>query len=158
MHVNSAVGKLVAIEFDDALKQISVGAHIVDDTAWQKCAEGVYTGFSIGGQYVKAWKDGDYTRFTANPAEISVVDNPCVPGAPFTAVKADGQIEIRKFAMTKEELSKVGAKHSAETKAHHQAINKCLSKIAAAAADAQDYIDALMKDEDAGMAAWAQVH
>ena len=157
MHEPSAIGKLVALSFDDELKQIYVGAKIVDDTAWQKCAEGVYTGFSIGGQYVKAWKDGEYTRFTANPAEISVVDNPCVPGAHFTAVKADGQIEIRKFAMTKEDLSKVGAKHSAETKAHHQAINKCLSKIAAAASDAQDHIDALMKDEDAAMAAWALI-
>src|SRR5258707_338505 len=54
MHVNSAVGKLVAIEFDDALKQISVGGRIVDDAAWQKCAQGVYTGFSIGRQYVEA--------------------------------------------------------------------------------------------------------
>jgi hypothetical protein len=58
---------------------------------------GVYTGFSIGGAYVKSWKDGEYVRFTANPVEISVVDNPCVPGAHFTAVKADGTCEVRKF-------------------------------------------------------------
>jgi hypothetical protein len=159
MHEPSAVGKLVALDFDDSLKQIYVGAKIVDAVAWQKCSEGVYTGFSIGGQYVKAWKDGEYVRFTANPAEISVVDNPCVPGAHFTAVKADGQIEIRKFAMSKEELGKVGAKHSAETRAHHEAINKCLGKMAEALTDAQDHIDALMKDEGgAEMAARAQVH
>ena len=58
---------------------------------------GVYTGFSIGGAYVNAWKDGEFVRFTANPVEISVVDNPCVPGAHFTAVKADGTCEVRKF-------------------------------------------------------------
>ena len=231
MHEPSAVGKLVALNFDDELKQIYVGAKIVDPTAWQKCMEGVYTGFSIGGQYVKAWKDGEYIRFTANPAEISVVDNPCVPGAHFTAVKADGQVEIRKFvrpvrkdlgtvsalayilqcasslqmdssaeaategddstlpdqlkawvnegvailaSMTQEELGelaagvksmrgrmgKVGAKHSAETKAHHDAINKGLGKIAKAATDAQDHCAALADKDDGGaaMAAWAHVH
>ena len=98
MHAPSAVGKLVAIDFDDELKQIRVGARIVDGTAWQKCAAGVYTGFSIGGAYVKTWKDGESLRFTANPVEISVVDNPCVPGAHFTAVKADGTCEVRKFS------------------------------------------------------------
>ena len=97
MHEPSAVGKLVAIDFDDQLKQVRVGAKIVDDIAWQKCTLGVYTGFSIGGAYVKAWKDGEFTRFTANPVEISVVDNPCVPGAHFTTIKTDGTSEIRKF-------------------------------------------------------------
>lgn len=98
MHEPSAVGKLVDLTFDDDLKQIRVAAKIVDDAAWKKCAEGVYTGFSIGGRYAKAWKDGEFTRFTAIPAEISVVDNPCVPTAHFTAVKADGTFEVRKFA------------------------------------------------------------
>lgn len=97
MHEPSAVGKLVAIAFDDDLKQIRVGARIVDSVAWQKCMLGVYTGFSIGGAYVNSWKDGEFVRFTANPVEISVVDNPCVPGAHFTAVKADGTCEVRKF-------------------------------------------------------------
>src|SRR6476469_7565494 len=97
MHEPSAVGKLVAISFDDDLKQIRVGARIVDSVAWQKCMLGVYTGFSIGGAYVQSWKDGEYVRFTANTVEISVVANPCVPGAHFTAVKADGTCEVRKF-------------------------------------------------------------
>ncbi len=160
MHEPSAVGKLVALEFNDDLKQICVGAKIIDDLAWQKCTEGVYTGFSIGGQYVKAWKDGECVRFTANPAEISVVDNPCVSGAHFTAVKADGQIEIRKFAMTKEDLSKVGARHSAETRAHHDAIHKYLGKIAQAAADAQDHCAALADKDESGAQRYtrAQVH
>lgn len=100
MHAPSAVGKLVALEFDDQLKQIRVGAKIVDATAWQKCTLGVYTGFSIGGSYVKTWSDGQFTRFTASPVEISVVDNPCVPGAHFTAIKTDGTTELRKFQST----------------------------------------------------------
>ena len=97
MHAPSAVGKLVALEFDDQLKQIRVGAKIVDAAAWQKCTLGVYTGFSIGGSYVKTWSDGQFTRFTACPVEISVVDNPSVPGAHFTAIKTDGTTELRKF-------------------------------------------------------------
>ncbi|HEV7674920.1 MAG TPA: hypothetical protein VGQ12_10350 [Candidatus Angelobacter sp.] len=107
MHEPSAVGKLVAIAFDDDVKQIRVGARIVDSVAWQKCMLGVYTGFSIGGAYVKAWKDGEYVRFTASPVEISVVDNPCVPGAHFTAVKADGTFEVRKFSHSASETKKI---------------------------------------------------
>src|SRR5258708_4515306 len=107
MHEPSAVGKLVAIAFDDDVKQIRVGARIVDSVAWQKCMLGVYTGFSIGGAYVKAWKDGEYVRFTASPVEISVVDNPCVPGAHFTAVKADGTCEVRKFSPSASEMKKI---------------------------------------------------
>jgi hypothetical protein len=107
MHEPSAVGKLVAIAFDDDVKQIRVGARIVDSVAWQKCMLGVYTGFSIGGAYVKAWKDGEYVRFTASPVEISVVDNPCVPGAHFTAVKADGTFEVRKFSHSASDMKKI---------------------------------------------------
>jgi hypothetical protein len=99
MHRSSAVGKVVDLQFDDDHKTIAVGAKIVDDTAWQKCVEGVYTGFSIGGRYVNIWSDGEFLRFTAQPVEISVVDNPAVPNAHFTAIKTDGTTEVRKFAM-----------------------------------------------------------
>jgi uncharacterized small protein (DUF1192 family) len=166
MHESSAVGKLIEIGFDDELKEVRVGAKIIDDEAWQKCIQGVYTGFSIGGTYVKAWKDGEYTRYTAKPVEISVVDNPCNPGAHFTAVKADGSWEVRKFAANlepapkllirrggrkgeRENMEKVGAKHSAETRAHHEALNQCVNKIAQACADAQDHVEALLGKDDA---------
>ncbi|HEU5233565.1 MAG TPA: hypothetical protein VFU50_11935 [Terriglobales bacterium] len=98
MHRSSAVGKLVNLEFNDEKKTIAVRARIVDDVAWLKCVEGVYTGFSIGGRYVQMWPDGEFLRFTAQPAEISVVDNPAVPNAHFTAIKDDGSVEVRKFA------------------------------------------------------------
>jgi hypothetical protein len=103
MHQSSAVGKLVDLEFDDEQKTIAVGAKIVDDDAWQKCVEGVYTGFSIGGRYVNLWPDGEFMRFTAQPVEISVVDNPAVPNAHFTAIKRDGSWEVRKFVASGQE-------------------------------------------------------
>ncbi len=148
MHEPSAVGKLVAIAFDDDLKQIRVGARIVDSVAWQKCMLGVYTGFSIGGAYVKSWKDGEYVRFTANPVEISVVDNPCMPGAHFTAVKADGTCEVRKFtaAAGTYQALKIGARHSKATRAHLDAIKACMDKMAQSHQEAETHMDALLDD------------
>jgi hypothetical protein len=97
MHDNRAAGKVTALEFDDAAREIRITARIVDDDAWKKCEEGVYTGFSHGGEYVKVWADGAFRRYTAKPNEISLVDNPCNPEAHFEYVKADGTIELRKF-------------------------------------------------------------
>ena len=97
MHANKAAGKVVALEYDDAAKRIVVAAKIVDDDAWEKCQEGVYTGFSQGGEYVKVWQDGQHHRYTARPSEISLVDNPCNPEAHFEYVKGDGSVEVRKF-------------------------------------------------------------
>ena len=158
MHAPSAVGKLVAIDFDDDLKQVRVGARIVDSTAWQKCMQGVYTGFSIGGAYVKAWKDGEYVRFTAKPVEISVVDNPCVPGAHFTAVKADGSFEVRKFnanarALANAHILKIGARHSKETLSHLAAIKACMDQIAQSNQDAAAHMDTLLDTGDGSPAA-----
>jgi hypothetical protein len=152
MHAPSAVGKLVDIAFDDDMKQIRVGARIVDDVAWQKCMLGVYTGFSIGGAYVDAWKDGEYLRFTANPVEISVVDNPCVPGAHFTAVKADGSCEVRKFTRANvrtDQTLKIGARHSKATMAHLDAIKSCMDKMAQNHEEAATHMDALLDTSDA---------
>lgn len=97
-HSTVAAGKLIGIGFDDENKKIPVAAKIVDDNEWKKVQEGVYTGFSIGGKYVKKWTDGNVTRYTANPSEVSIVDNPCMHGAQFTMVKEDGSMELRKFA------------------------------------------------------------
>jgi hypothetical protein len=100
MHGKVAAGKLIAYQPDDAEKVIDIGTKVVDDAEWLKVEEGVYTGFSIGGEYVKRWKDPNdptLTRYIANPVEISLVDNPCVPTATFSMVKADGVIEERAF-------------------------------------------------------------
>jgi hypothetical protein len=99
MHGRVAAGKLTDISFDDGAKRILVAAKIVDEDEWLKVTEGVYTGFSQGGRYIKRWPDRDtgLTRFTAEPTEISLVDLPCLPGATFEVVK-DGVVEKRAFA------------------------------------------------------------
>jgi uncharacterized protein (DUF1330 family) len=80
MHGKVAAGKLVSIEFDDDAKAIDVDAKIVDDNEWNNVFEGIHTGFSIGGSYVgEKWPDPvnkSAMRYTANPAEISLVDRP----------------------------------------------------------------------------------
>lgn len=90
MHGPVSAGVLTAIEFNDAAKAIEFCAHVVDDDSWRKVEAGAYTGFSPGGRYLKRWKDGDNHRYIAAPAEISLVDLPCIPSATFTMVKADG--------------------------------------------------------------------
>jgi hypothetical protein len=99
MHGRIAAGKLTGIDFDDEGKRIVVAAKIVDDDEWRKVTEGVYTGFSQGGRYVKRWPDPDSSlvRYTAEPHEISLVDLPCLPDATFEVVK-DGVVEKRAFA------------------------------------------------------------
>ena len=99
MHGSVAAGKLTDIAFDDDAKRVTVCAKIVDDDEWRKVQEGVYTGFSQGGRYVKRWADPDsgLTRYTAEPHEISLVDLPCVPDATFDVIKG-GVVERRGFA------------------------------------------------------------
>ena len=97
MHGNVAAGKLVDIMFDDHEQAIDVAAKIVDDNEWRKVLEGTYTGFSIGGRYLKRWPDvvggKSVTRYTATPTEISIVDAPCIPTAKFFDIqKADGTL------------------------------------------------------------------
>jgi hypothetical protein len=93
MHSNVAVGKVTELNFNDDEHAIDVVAKVVDDNEWDKVLEGVYTGFSIGGSYQKRWKDGDQTRYTADPSEISLVDRPCCQTATFFDVqKADGSL------------------------------------------------------------------
>jgi hypothetical protein len=100
MHANVAAGKLIEIAFNDEAKRIEICGKVVDDDEWQKVEEGVYTGFSQGGRYLKRWPDPDepsLTRYTAEPLEVSLVDHPCLPEAMFAVVKADGSTELRKF-------------------------------------------------------------
>lgn len=97
MHGSVAAGKFTDMVFEDADKAIDACAKVVDDAEWAKVEQGVYTGFSIGGKYEKRWKDGDLMRYTAAPVEVSLVDNPCIPSATFSMIKADGSTELRKF-------------------------------------------------------------
>jgi hypothetical protein len=124
MHGNVAAGKLIDIAFNDAQKRIEICGKVVDDAEWQKVEEGVYTGFSQGGRYLKRWPDPsapELVRYTAEPLEISLVDHPCLPEATFTVVKADGSTELRKFRTGFDvgpgALDKIGARHSKVDKA-----------------------------------------
>jgi hypothetical protein len=104
MHGKIAAGKLTDMAFDDEGKRVVVAAKIVDDDEWRKVQEGVYTGFSQGGRYVKRWPDEEtgLVRYTAEPQEISLVDLPCLPDATFEVVK-DGVVEKRSFAAAERE-------------------------------------------------------
>lgn len=108
MHGKEAVGKVIEIAFDDVNKVIS-GCVEVNEQTVQEAEKGILNGFSIGGSYVKKWAcpvHKGMTRFTPAIAELSVVDNPCVPNAVFDAIKdaefavvgADGAEVMRKFA------------------------------------------------------------
>lgn len=109
MHQLSAVGKCLGFEFKDRDREIHMTFKVVDDDAWKKVDEGVYTGFSQGGRKV-----GDQSpdpvykgcmRYVADPSEVSLVDNPCLGVAHFTYVKADSTVEIRKFQRVEESVA-----------------------------------------------------
>lgn len=100
MHGAIAAGKLSRLSFDDKAKRIEAVGKVVDEAEWAKVVEGVYTGFSIGGHYVERWPDDErpeLTRYTAEPTEVSLVDNPCIPSATFSLIKTDGSVEQHKF-------------------------------------------------------------
>jgi hypothetical protein len=104
MHGKVAAGKLTTINFNDEAKQIEICSKVVDDNEWNKVEQGIYTGFSQGGAYVKRWKDGDVQKYTADPSEISLVDLPCLADATFEMIKADGATELRKFVTVEVEI------------------------------------------------------
>ena len=91
MHQPIAAGKVVQFDFLDAEKAIDICSHVVDSEEVKKVKAGVYTGYSVGGKYLKRWPDqkGQLVRYTADPMEISLVDTPAVPTAKFTLFKAD---------------------------------------------------------------------
>jgi hypothetical protein len=95
MHQLKAAGRGILMEFRDEDKEIFMGFKVVDDAAWTKVVEKVYTGFSQGGEYVDGPDvDGFYT---ARPSEISLVDNPCLGVAHYSLIRADGAVEMVKI-------------------------------------------------------------
>ncbi len=150
MHSRIAAGKLTDIAFDDEGKRILVAAKIVDDDEWQKVVEGVYTGFSQGGRYVKRWNDPDtgMTRYTADPTEISIVDVPCLPGATFDVVK-DGIVEKRAFAAPtnkQESPAPAPAAPPPPPEAPQGSSSQALAKAALALASAADKLEKAIEE------------
>jgi hypothetical protein len=118
MHQAQVAGKLTDIQFNDDEKAIDVCSKIVDDNEWQKVLEGCYTGFSVGGKYAKRWnvKEGDKTikKYTADPSEVSIVDNPCVTSATFMLTKADGTEQEIMFKSVQTETSEQTTEETTE--------------------------------------------
>jgi hypothetical protein len=111
MHQLQVAGKAIEpIRYNDEEKQIEMTFKVVDDDAWKKVEERVFTGFSQGGKKVGEMRPDPVfkrcMRYVANPAEISLVDNPCLPDARFAYVKSDGAggffVEMRKFLKIEE--------------------------------------------------------
>lgn len=84
MHQMSAVGKTMNTKVDD--KGTYIEGKVVDDNAWKKVKEGVYTGFSIGGRVLEQVKN---RIKSIRLSEISLVDRPANPEAVFAMVKMD---------------------------------------------------------------------
>lgn len=106
MHQLEIAGHGTDIVFNDEQKRIEICTKISNPKAVQQIKDGELTGYSVGGSYVEAKKIGGLTRYVADPMEYSVVDRPCVPGATFQYFKADGSVELKKFAKyEQEELS-----------------------------------------------------
>jgi hypothetical protein len=90
-------GHLTDIVMLDEDKAIEACAKINDADEWQRLMDGDYTGFSIGGKYVKKWTDGNFKRYTAQPNEVSIVDYPAHKSCTFDLIKADGTKEPHAF-------------------------------------------------------------
>jgi hypothetical protein len=122
MHASKVAGKLTQLVFDDAAKAIDCVANVLDDTDWRLCMAGAYTGFSQGGRYVKRWKDDSgIQKFTVNPSEVSLVDNPCLSTARFELLKADGSSEQREFSNAKVGETDTNTSTSTDTTANTEA-------------------------------------
>lgn len=96
MHKISAVGVAKEANIDE--KGLYLTAKIVDDAAWNKCVEGVYKGFSIGGQ--KLLKSGN-TITKIDMAEISVVDRPANPDCKIDVIKMAKPVENPEAVLVK---------------------------------------------------------
>jgi hypothetical protein len=102
-----AAGLFVDMQYDDKALSIPCVAKVIDPVECDKVREGVYTSFSVGAHYARKWKDGKYTRWTADPFEGSLVDFGAIPMTRgFTYRAADGKEEERPFDGGRRELRK----------------------------------------------------
>jgi HK97 family phage prohead protease len=99
MHQPSAVGVAKEAEVDD--KGLYLAARIVDDDAWRKVTEGVYKGFSIGGQVTARDVAAKHVITGVELLEISLVDRPANPEAVIELYKAAPRRMVRRAALLK---------------------------------------------------------
>lgn len=153
MHQLNAVGAGKTIDFDDSKKQIRMAFKVVDDSTWKKVTEKVLLGFSQGGKYVKRWTEGAKKYYTAQPGEVSLVDNPCLPGAFIEYAKADGTTEM--FKTPEQKLTDADVERI--TKALALSLEKGVKYLAGAGH--LPYTDESGKPSHSHMgAAWAALH
>ncbi len=102
MHQVEVGGKVTALDFDDAAKRIMLRTQPVSDEVWEMLKGGYLTGYSLGGKYASREPEmlngREVFRYVPVLAETSYVDMPANPDAVFTLVRADGSMELRKFA------------------------------------------------------------
>ena len=128
-HTTVPVGKVIALQMDDAAKTIGGGTYIMnvgETKAWDMVAKNILRGFSFGGRYdwrkcAECGRDlpliqgenfcdscggPQKVRYGASIAELSVCDRPAVPVANILHIKADGS----------QSMHKVGAEMDKEAK------------------------------------------
>ena len=111
MHNASAVGKGLSWEGNEEQKKIDVEVKVVDDNAWNKVKEGVYQGFSVGGNRVESevvkGDDGEDVRMTNkwDMVELSLVDRGANPEAVFSIAKRN-EVKDEKVVIAKTETPK----------------------------------------------------
>lgn len=121
-------GRVNEIVYNDDTKSIDVCVKVLDPVDWVKVQEGGYTGLSIGGGYLRKWKDGDLTRYTPIISEISLVDAPCIPSARILELqKRDGtvrEVPLIGHVPTFAEMLPPPSFHEALQKASRRDLNK----------------------------------
>ena len=148
MHKLIIAGKATRIHFDDAKKQIWLESTPAppmskeDPDIWPLLSGGYLRGYSHGGKYVsrvcntcRKNINGSYcdhcdkkvmVRYIPEIAEVSWVDNPALKSATFTVVKANGSMELKKFADTPiSEILKVGMETIQKTAGCKCGCDKC---------------------------------
>ncbi|HWK45122.1 MAG TPA: XkdF-like putative serine protease domain-containing protein [Stellaceae bacterium] len=137
MHQPSAVGVAKTAQMDD--RGLYLGVKVVDEAAWTKVREGVYTGFSIGGEVTKRDTVQKHVVTGCTIAEISLVDRPANPEAVFEMFKAHGLATP---------LAKIGARNSKVDLAQLQSIHDAAVGLGAACSDGCDDTDDASDDDD----------
>ena len=140
MHQPSAVGKAKGATIDD--KGLYLAAKIVDDEAWAKVKEGVYSGFSVAGQVTARDPMQKHVITGCSLSEISLVDRPSNPEAVF---------EMFKSAVgASDPIGKVGRRNSKADLSHIQAIHDHAASLGAACPGCADGGDEDDDDEGSG--------
>jgi hypothetical protein len=103
-------GILTDLRFDDAHQQVLCDALVLDRDTQRLVRAGAYSGFSLGGNYLRKEplldefgeprtnNRGIIYKFVPEIYEVSLVDKPCCATAVFEIRRASGVIEVKKFA------------------------------------------------------------